>query len=455
MCISICNIKFQMDREQLRLFNDNLNRHNRYFYETHNLPTEESSYYQNLIVNKWNVQLKKANSKFYDFDSFTPAQKGLFLSNKRLKHHYEAQSCSNELVLNESIYKGLSGNYFYTFSCIPQNKCSIKEYKSIGSIVSIITNKTDGFAFSFCPNCLYDFGYVLKEVYCHPDFDYIQKGYFSIKSTEKTERCFFCGEDNSKTYQLKIYDKTLYTDYQCLRKLAFAMISSAAYKELFFDEYIEFRNAYIHQKSILERNEKKVEKAKTIAKIEKERVKITHKLEQEMSEKLSIKKLKSNQALLNLFSTRVLYCQRDKSHEQNLGYPKTKIEKYPFEKFTTIYIEGIDSRTFHHNTKQQSDVIMYVDRPNDRWCFSFTYKDLKTFRNALQNVNEANPYHIDDIRGFEIRRISRFGQNEFCYFCGNENYEQYNVRFGRISFSFCKDCKEKIIEQITEILNTK
>lgn len=156
-----------------------------------------------------------------------------------------------------------------------------------------------------------------------------------------------------------------------------------------------------------------------------------------------------------MFSTRVLYCQRDKSHGQNLGYPKTKIEKYPFEKFTTIYIEGIDSRTFHHNTKQQSDVIMYVDRPNDRWCFSFTYKDLKTFRNALQNVNEANPYHIDDIRGFEIRRISRFGQNEFCYFCGNENYEQYNVRFGRISFSFCKDCKEKIIEQITEILNTK
>ena len=37
-----------------------------------------------------------------------------------------------------------------------------------------------------------------------------------------------------------------------------------------------------------------------------------------MSEKLSIKKLKSNQALLNLFSTRVLYCQRDKSNGQNL-----------------------------------------------------------------------------------------------------------------------------------------
>lgn len=379
----------------------------------------------------------------------------MFLSNKRLRHHFEAQSCSKEITLNESIYKALSGNYFYTFSCIPQKKCSIKDHKNIDSIVSIITNKTDGFAFSFCPNCLYDFGYVLKEIYRHPDFDYIKKGYFSIKSIKKEEHCFFCGEDNSKTYRIKIYDKTLYTDYQCLRKLAFSIISSAAYKELFFDEYIEFRNAYLHQKSILERNEKKAEKAKTIAKIEKERVKITHKLEQEMSEKLSIKKLKSNQALLNLFSTRVLYCQRDKSHGQNLGYPKTKIEKYPFEKFTTIYIEGIDSRTFHHNTKQQSDVIMYVDRPNDKWCFSFTYKDLKTFRNALQNVNEANPYHIDDIRGFEIRRISRFGQNEFCYFCGNENYEQYNVRFGRISFSFCKDCKEKIIEQITEILNTK
>lgn len=174
-----------------------------------------------------------------------------------------------------------------------------------------------------------------------------------------------------------------------------------------------------------------------------------------MSEKLSIKKLKSNQALLNLFSTRVLYCQRDTSNRQNLGYPKTKIEKYPFEKFETIYIEGIESRTFHHNTKQQSNVIMYVVRPNDKWCFSFTYKDLSTFRNALQNVNEYNPYYIDNIRDFEIRRISKFSQNEFCYFFGNDKYEQYNIGFGRISFNFCKDCKERIIDQISEILNTK
>lgn len=46
-----------------------------------------------------------------------------------------------------------------------------------------------------------------------------------------------------------------------------------------FDEYIEFRNAYLHQKSIIERKEKKAIKAKTIAQIEKEKEKITYKLE--------------------------------------------------------------------------------------------------------------------------------------------------------------------------------
>ena len=171
-----------------------------------------------------------------------------------------------------------------------------------------------------------------------------------------------------------------------------------------------------------------------------------------MSEKLSLKVIK---LYLTCFQQGYYIVKEINQMDKILVIQKRKLKKYPFEKFETIYIEGIESRTFHHNTKQQSDVIMYVDRPNDKWCFSFTYKDLSTFRNVLQNVNEYNPYYIDNIRGFEIRRISKFSQNEFCYFCGNDKYEQYNIRFGRISFNFCKDCKERIIDQISEILNTK
>lgn len=462
--LSIYNKKIQMTKSQLKTFYDQLSSNNKYYFENHLLPIENISSYQTEIIKNWRKKIKAINPDFDDFFKLSLAQRGMQVATGMINLHLKAkESVKKFFIIDKEKYESYPSVYFLSFCCIPNFKCSIKSHKSINAVFNIITNITDGFAYSFCPDCLYDFGYVLKEVYLNPNINEVQKGFFKITRIENDGYCFFDGRSDSIIYRINIENKFLDVNFNYLEKMAIVVLSSAAYKELFRHEYLKYRNEYIKRNKLIKAkkrlvNNAKFEREKELAKLEvkkkcdeeKEIAKLE--IKKKCDEENNFKQTISNKALLEIFNKKVLICQKSKKGQKNLGYRKNKAEEYGFDGFKTIYIEGIDCHTLKHISPKQSDIIFYLDRPDDQLYLSFSKEDLRMLRGALLNTNENNPYYINNYKNFEIRRISGFFDNDFCYFCGNKNGPKYFTKFGYVAFSFCDDCKKKIIKQIDDVL---
>ena len=449
---------YVLTKRQLEIVYSDLNENNKYLYDNGMLVLHDAD--DSIILNKWRKH-NKNNPNFININTLTVPHKALYLAKSKTNLHLRAYSLHHHrpISINRNALNRIPPIRFYTYCCL-NNPKNIETNSTNITILNLLTNRTDGFAFTFSPDDLYSFVYILRKFYkCKDSVDLKSRSFSIDKLTEGEVQtsngyCFFCGNQSSQLYKINIFNRSYIADSKCIEQLAYAVICSSTYRELFESEYIQFKA--IVEKQRKKANREKEEKRKKIeqAKLDAEKRKFAFELKK-YEKSNGLKKAESNRALLKFFSDKVLNCQNSSKSVMNLGYPKRKAKTYPFSSFKKIYIEGIDCKTLQTPWKKQSDTIIYLDRPKDKLCLSLSFSDLKDLIIGLKQVRESNSNYYNEKKNFYIYWLAKFDETESCYFCGDNKGPKIHLILGNYTISFCESCKNKIIKNFENILNNK
>lgn len=384
------------------------------------------------------------------------------------------QSEKKTLFINKELSKNMPSKSFSSYSSIRGVNCSMCENQE--AVVVIDDNRTDNFLLGLCEEHLYQFIVLALAAYYDSDEGLcFELGDFCIIYDDfENEHCFFTGSTDELLYKVTLKNRSIYMCQSALSNMIKTLTSSAAFKEIFSDEY-EIAKKLIYDK--LEEADKEEYFNKLVNScydiqitnlkalkhnVTKGNYKITEFLTYE-------KRIKNNDVQLlpdelrkqcinsrsdfYYFNSRIM---KDNGNVTLLNNSKEYAENNAAKDFYISYVSDLNYHLIPHKHKANQERvygILELDRDDefDEFSIPLCKKCLDTIIESLAKTNSTNPIYDNDKAKCHYRYYSSFPENKHCYFSGVSNGPCYEIQIGYVSFITSEFWKNKMLKAMKKI----
>lgn len=431
----------------------------------------------------------KLNEPANEFKYTKPMSKG------DKKKYFNAQYILNDttrcdlvpiLITTENLKEFIPVFELKTYSVISDIPCKINLHDRYQEAVYAITDgRNNGFTFTFCPMHLYQFADVLKNFYKNYLFSNYSNGVFSIEKYGNGTACYLTGFKKGAMFKLHLNKCSVILSRTALDKMAFDVLTSTVYKELYPIEASQF--AFIHRRleiseseklknSLIEEQEnhnkekeklneerdKLIEYYNSIVNGYEEKIEILKDNERQLTEEISELKHKLNhiddivddlllekkRKLAKKIRERTINCLTDNTVE-TIGVSKKTAKEHKIEDFKTTFVYGMSCSTFPHYPKPNEVVIIETGRGSNDLCFALCPTCINIILRGLKQIHNGT-YYFDEAMNFEIL-LANSNSGMHCYKCGKDDEKVFQFKFGNKRFSLCRNCTYKFEKQLERI----
>lgn len=502
--LQIFEYKLLLNKPELNFILQKLERYIQFLYEEHlsyDIFDNMSSIKEKLIQKfRQSILLSDEESEYYN--SLTCGQKKEFLLSKS---YLKTSNCSKKKTFSTQNRKSSINKKDFQVYCMIRNiPCKSSRHDNYReSVIVLINQYISGFRFSFCSDCLHNFGLTLLNMYYDSTLKEYKRDSFKVEYIVSDYPCLISGVKESKMYRVYIYNNVFVLSKKYFELLTKTIICSTAFKELFFDDYseylrfnhsfeiskdVELRKEMIRAKKLAEtelqiyknleneiKTQNNIERENFIVQISDLKYTIT-KSEEEKSylnrenqrlktiisalqdeehkrqldvEKQEQKRIKEEIHQRNYFDTHILDCVKPRQSDYVLGFPKDKNKLYSgILKVTQI--SGFLCKTLYHSYEHYANAIIQTYRKDDPLCIAVCSDCLNAINRGLRKVGPNNTYLYDRHRELEIRYLSN-GNGKVCHSCGKMHENCYYIRLCYVVFYLCEDCKTSWIGQMERV----
>lgn len=323
------------------------------------------------------------------------------------------------------------------------------------TVITILDDRNDNFAFGFCQNCLYDFYIVLKSAYEKRQIKVHKHKEFMVMKCESNEPCFFTGVHESVMYRVCISNVSFYLCRSSFEMLFETIINSTVFKELFPNESgsgsLVLKN---NEKWYTEHYEKIINDLNIQLQVEKNRNeqitynnKVLKREVRQLNKKISEQENEMKGEPKQRVDANVCNCLL-RSNSMNLSIKRKDAQNSKTPKFKITYIYGADCATIDHFPKSDYGIILEIERENEKFCFELCETCIKYINQGLSAILSKKKDFINDFVKYKIVPIRN--ADTHCYKCGGKHPVLYQISFANVNFTLCINCIRKLSEQLTE-----
>lgn len=447
------------------------------------------------LIQKNNKPISLSDDELEYYDSLSTGQKKEYILFKTFS---KIKNCNKKKLFTHNDHNSSINKKDFQVYCMPHNiPCKSSEHNEYRESVMILVNPfIKDFRFSFCSDCLHNFGLTLLKLYSDSSVLEYSRANFKVEYIVSDVVCLISGTIEQQMYRIHIFNNVFVLSKEYYDLLTEAVICSAAFKELYYDDYSEFirfnllceinedielrnqmlkekqqaeveaekfaelqkelqeqsqieRESFIFQISDLKSEIEKLNKEKNslervIAVYQKEKHKRENKAE-EQQRKLIQKEIQERK----YFDTHILDCVKQRQGDYILALPKDRNALYSgILKVTKI--KGFSCKTLYHGYEYSADAIIQTYRKDDPLCLAACSGCIKAINNGLRKVNPRDTYFYDSKKDLEIRYISNNDSHK-CHSCGNKHKHCYYVRLCNVVFYLCEKCRTSWIGQLERV----
>lgn len=496
----ICELKILDDylilnKAEIKLLVQKFEQYIHYLYDEHwsDRVFDNLSQEKEYFIERWKRPIKLSDEEAEQLKTLSNGLSSEFLLIKKLQNtikNGEKKKVFSSLDCKTSFVSDSLSVY-----CVPKDfpcKSSIHSVKR-NSVLILANDLIKGFVFSFCSDCLYNFGLTLITIYNDDSLIEYSRGSFKVEHTRKQNaNCLFSNKRDKKMYSVHIYNSSFYLCKQYYELLTETIVYSSAFKELYPNEFANFDKIVSKKRQkqeqerintlnkLNEQAENAIEdcaKEKQLLQDERENYleEITtlkencNQLENEITrlekaikyyqddkqkkmlaaEKKAQKAFEIQQKQIAYFSSHILDCSKSRKDILNLGY-RSKTDPYKAGLLKTTYMDDFDCKILKHDYKKAAKVILETYRDDDVFCVPACQDCIEQIVKGLKKVGPNNTFYYNFNSKLEVRYLNRFISSK-CYSCGSKNGGCYYIRFYNVAFHLCEECRSLWIVQLSKI----
>ncbi len=340
------------------------------------------------------------------------------------------------------------------YSSIRDIKCksSIHEHNT-SAVLSLMNQRDDCFAFSYCEDCLYDYYLVLFLAYTNYNDEEFVVGNFKILHKASQETCFFTGINEPRMYQIFHNNVSFFVCQSSFELILKTIINSAAFQELFPNEarrsstvlnkaeeqwYIKYYNKKINELSdkIYVLSEKNLD-------LQDDNITLKNKLnciDGLINERKQKEAVQINDKILNCLLL---------NNSMHLSVKKKTAKKSANKEYKVTFISGIECRTLDHPAKNDFIALLEFNRENDVCCLALCRTCINHILHGIEFAMQNRQDYINDF--VKLKIITTNSDAHHCYKCGNITKRMHNISLSNVELTLCTNCLLKLEKTLKDI----